>query len=183
VPDIDELNLPVAHVAEDRRLVLNDYLQSVTNPMVYAAGDAASKGSPLTPVSSHDANVVAANILERNKHRPDYRGGRGWPSLPPIAAVGLSEAAARQQIQNVRVNSAKVPDWYTPLRVGEPVHGYKILIEEGGRRIDRGTPRQAACPRGDKPVRPRDPPRSQRRRSEISDVGLSNRASDIGYML
>ncbi len=42
VPDIAELDLPAAGVAaENGRLRLNDYLQSVSNPLVYAAGDAA----------------------------------------------------------------------------------------------------------------------------------------------
>ena len=56
------------------RLELNEYLQSVSNPLVYAAGDTASAGPPLTPVSGHDGRVVAANILEGNFHKPDYRG-------------------------------------------------------------------------------------------------------------
>jgi glutathione reductase (NADPH) len=137
VPDIDELNLPTANVAVEKgRLKLNDYLQSVTNPIVYAAGDAATNGPPLTPVSSHDAKVVADNILEGNRHRPDYRGVPSVAfTLPAIAAVGLSEASARQQTSNLRVNSAKVPDWYTARRVGESVYGYKTLIEEGSGRI------------------------------------------------
>jgi glutathione reductase (NADPH) len=137
VPDLDELNLSIAGVATDgSRLQLNDYLQSVTNPSVYAAGDAAAKGPPLTPVSSHDAKVVAANILEGNHHRPDYRGVPSVAfTLPPIAAVGVSEAVARQQHPSVRVNSAKVPDWYTARRVGEAVYGYKTLVDEDSGRI------------------------------------------------
>jgi glutathione reductase (NADPH) len=137
VPEIDELNLPAANVAvADGRLRLNDYLQSVTTPIVYAAGDAAAKGPPLTPVSSHDAKVVAANILEGNRHRPDYRGVPSVAfTLPPIAAVGLSEAAARQRTPNVRVNCAKVPDWYTARRVAETVYGYKTLVEQDSGRI------------------------------------------------
>jgi hypothetical protein len=51
-----------------------DYLQSVSNPIVYAAGDAAAKGPPLTPVSSHDAKVVTTNILEGNLQQPDIAG-------------------------------------------------------------------------------------------------------------
>ena len=47
----------------DGRLQLNEHLQSVSNPRVYAAGDAAGVGPPLTPVSSHDAKIVAANLL------------------------------------------------------------------------------------------------------------------------
>jgi glutathione reductase (NADPH) len=131
VPDIEVLNLPAGGVAtEGGRLQLNDHLQSVTNPIVYAAGDAAAKGPPVTPVSSHDAKIVAANILDGNRHTPDYRGVPSVAfTLPPIAAVGLSEAAARQQHPNVRVNSADVPDWYTARRVGESVYAYKTLVD------------------------------------------------------
>jgi glutathione reductase (NADPH) len=107
IPDIDDLDLSAAAIAvEDGKLQLNDYLQSVSNPLVYAAGDAAEKGPPLTPVSSHDASIVAANILEGNRYRPDYRGVPSVAfTLPPIAAVGLSEAAARHHRPKVRVKT------------------------------------------------------------------------------
>src|SRR5262249_25558066 len=136
-PDLAALNLAEAGVVvEHGRIVLNEFLQSVSNPAVYAAGDAAAKGPPLTPVSSHDGKVVAANILEGNRHRPDYRGVPSVAfTLPPIAAVGLSEAAAREQEPTLRVNSATVPDWYTARRVGEPVYGYKTLVEDDSGRI------------------------------------------------
>jgi len=136
VPDLD-LNLSGAGIAvENGRLVLNEFLQSVSNPAVYAAGDAAAKGPRLTPVSSHDGKVVAANLLEGNRHRPDYRGVPSVAfTLPPIAAVGMSEAAARAAGLSFRVNCQKVPNWYTARRVGETVYGYKTLIEEGSGRI------------------------------------------------
>jgi glutathione reductase (NADPH) len=137
VPDIDGLNLPAGNVAiQDGRLQLNDYLQSVSNPIVYAAGDAAAKGPPLTPVSNHDAKIAAANILDGNRHKPDYRGVPSVAfTLPPIAAVGLSEAEARQQTQNLRVNSARVPQWFTARRLAETVYGYKTIIAENSGRI------------------------------------------------
>ena len=137
IPDIEGLNLSAADVAvENGRLKLNDFLQSVSNPVVYAAGDAATRGPPLTPVSSHEAKVVAGNLLEGNRHRPNYRGVPSVAfTLPPIAAVGLSEAAARQQGRKLRVKSAKTGDWYTARRVGEPVYGYKTLIDEDSGRI------------------------------------------------
>jgi len=136
-PDIAELDLEAGQVAaEDGHLRLNEYLQSVSNPIVYAAGDAAAQGPPLTPVSSHDAKVVAANILDGNRHRPDYRGVPSVAfTVPPVAAVGLSEEAARQQARKLRVSVAKVPDWYTGRREGEPVYGYKTLIEKESGRI------------------------------------------------
>jgi glutathione reductase (NADPH) len=137
VPDLAGLDLPAANVAvEDGRLRLNDFLQSTTNPIVYAAGDAAEKGPPLTPVSSHDGKVAAANILEGNLRRPDYRGVPSVAfTLPPIAAVGLSEEAARQQARALRVKSDSVPGWYTARRVGESVYAYKTLVDEDDGRI------------------------------------------------
>ena len=136
VPDLD-LNLSAAGIAvENGRVALNEFLQSVSNPAVYAAGDAAAKGPPLTPVSGHDGKVIAANLLEGNRHRPDYRGVPSVAfSLPPIAAVGMSEAAARAAGLAFRVNCQNVPDWYTARRIGETVYGYKTLIEEGSGRI------------------------------------------------
>lgn len=98
-PDFASLQLEKAGIeVEDGRLRLNDFLQSVSNPAIYAAGDAAQKGPPLTPVSSHDAKVVAANLIKGNHVRPDYRGVPSVAfTLPPIAAVGISEEQARKQ--------------------------------------------------------------------------------------
>jgi glutathione reductase (NADPH) len=136
-PDLEALDLAAAGVAVEKgRLVLNEFLQSVSNPAVYAAGDAAAKGPPLTPVSSHDGKVVAANLLEGNRHHPDYRGVPSVAfTLPPIAAVGLGEAEAHAAGLKFRVNREKVPDWYTARRVAETVYGFKTLIEEGSERV------------------------------------------------
>jgi glutathione reductase (NADPH) len=93
-------------------------------------------GIPRFSLFGKRSKVVAANILEGNRHRPDYRGVPSVAfTLPPIAAVGLSEAAARQRTPNVRVNCAKVPDWYTARRVAETVYGYKTLVEQDSGRI------------------------------------------------
>ncbi|HVY58488.1 MAG TPA: NAD(P)/FAD-dependent oxidoreductase [Xanthobacteraceae bacterium] len=137
VPDIDGLDLAAADVAmADGRIRLNDHLQSVSNPLVYAAGDAAEAGPPLTPVSSHDGRVVAANIIDGNRHRPDYRAVPSVAfTLPPIAAVGLSEAAARRENPNVQVKCADAADWYTARRMREPVYGYKTLVDPDTGRV------------------------------------------------
>jgi glutathione reductase (NADPH) len=136
-PDLAALNLAAAGVAVEKgRLVLNEFLQSVSNPAVYAAGDAAAKGPPLTPVSSHDGKVVAGNLLEGNRHRPDYRGVPSVAfTLPPIAAVGLSEVTAGAAGLKFQVKSQKVPEWYTARRVAETVYGFKTLVEEGSGHI------------------------------------------------
>lgn len=138
VPALGRLNLAAANVAVERgRLRLNDFLQSVSNPAVYAAGDAAQVGPALTPVSSHDAKVVAANLIDgNNSRRPDYRGVPSVAfTVPPIAAVGLREAEARSAGLRFTVKSERASDWYTARRLAEPVYGYKTLVEEGSGRI------------------------------------------------
>jgi glutathione reductase (NADPH) len=135
VPDLD--SLAVGNVEIDNgRLKPNEFMQSVSNPHIYAAGDAANVGPALTPVSSHDGRVVASNMLQGNQHKPNYRG---IPSvaftIPPIAAVGFSERSARETGLKFRVNSARVPDWFTARRLNESVYGFKTLVEEGTGRI------------------------------------------------
>ncbi|MDA8247989.1 MAG: hypothetical protein M0Z28_02330 [Rhodospirillales bacterium] len=44
----------------------------MSNPLVYAAGDAAASGPPLTSVSSHDAKAIAGNLLDGNRDRPAF---------------------------------------------------------------------------------------------------------------
>jgi glutathione reductase (NADPH) len=104
--------------------------------VVYAAGDAAASGLPLTPVASHQASVVAANLLEGNQRTPDYRGVASVVfSIPPLATVGLQEAAARQQGLHFRVNFKQTGDWKSSQRLGMRHTGYKLLIEEESGRI------------------------------------------------
>ncbi len=117
-------------------LALNEFLQSTSNPAVYAAGDAAGAGPPLTPVASHDGRVVAANLTGGNHARPDYRG---VPSvvftLPPLARAGLGEAEAEARGYRFRVNAGDSAEWYSSRRLREPVSGFKLLIEDGSEAI------------------------------------------------
>lgn len=49
-PALEQLDLPTGGVAaESGALLLNEYLQSVSNPSVYAAGDAAQVGGAANP--------------------------------------------------------------------------------------------------------------------------------------
>ena len=131
-PALGRLDLNAGDVAtKNGRLVLNEYLQSVSNPRVYAAGDAAQVGPPLTPVADHDGGVVAANMIEGNRYRPSYAGVPSVAfTIPPIAAVGLREAEARARGLRFRVSMAKVSDWFTARRQGEPTYGYKVLVDD-----------------------------------------------------
>ena len=138
VPEIDDLDLEVAGVAREKDGVsVNEYLQSVTNPAVYAAGDAvASGGFPLTPVAGMQGGIVAKNLLEGNSHTPNYAG---IPSVvfttPPLARVGLLEEAARAQGLRFTTHHEDTSGWYSSRRVAFPHTGFKTLVEERTERI------------------------------------------------
>ncbi len=137
-PEIDDMNLDVARVAWDERGVkVNEYLQSVSNPAVYAAGDAAASGGPpLTPVADHDGAIVASNMLKGNHQKPNYMGIPTVVfSIPPTASVGLSETEARKQGLKFRVKKEMTSTWYSSRRVAEKYSGYKVMVEEGTDRI------------------------------------------------
>lgn len=131
-PDLAPLNLAAAGVhVENGRIKLNEFLQSVSNLAVYAAGDAARNGPPLTPVSSHDAHVVAANLLRGNVRRPDYRGVPSVAfTVPPIASVGITEEQARAQGLKFRTKTQKANSWFTARQAAEAVYGFKVLVDE-----------------------------------------------------
>lgn len=137
VPAIDGLDLAVAGVdAVGRRIMLNEFLQSVSNPAVYAAGDAAAAGPALTPVAGYEGAVVAGNLLKGNHVRADYSIVPSVAfTVPPLATVGHTEESARQRGLRFRANLIDTSAWYSSRRVGETHSGSKVLIEEESGRI------------------------------------------------
>jgi glutathione reductase (NADPH) len=137
IPDIDDLGLDVGGVQREKRgVVVNEYLQSVSNPAVYAGGDAAASGPPLTPKADHDVAVITANLLGGNQRPVNYDGiASAAFSLPSIASAGLSEDAARAAGLKFRTKWQDTSGWFNTRRVGETVSGFKVLVEEGTDRV------------------------------------------------
>src|SRR6059036_3607579 len=137
VPEIDDLDLEVAGVKRERRgIVVNQFLQSVSNSAVYAGGDAAASGPPLTPKATHDAEVLTTNLLEGNRRTPKYDGfASAVFTLPPLASTGLTEDAARARNLKFRTNCQDTSGWFNTRRVGETTSGFKVLIAEDTGRI------------------------------------------------
>jgi glutathione reductase (NADPH) len=139
VPEIDDLALDVAGVEriDNGGIAVNEYLQSVSNPAVYAAGDAVASGSlPLTPVAGMQGGIVATNLLEGNTRSPNYEG---IPSVvfttPSLARVGLDEATARARGLRFTVHHDDTSGWYSSRRVALAHTGYKTLVEDDTERI------------------------------------------------
>lgn len=137
VPELDDLDLEAAGVAREKRgVAVDQYLQSVSNPAVYAGGDAAASGPPLTPKADHDAAVLAANLLEGNRRAANYDGlASAVFTVPPLASVGLGEEAARAAGLRFGIKRQDTSGWFNTRRVGETVSAFKVLVEEGSERI------------------------------------------------
>jgi glutathione reductase (NADPH) len=137
VPEIDDLDLAAAGVEREKRgVVVNEYLQSVSNSAVYAGGDAAASGPPLTPKAEHDAAVLMTNLLEGNRRTANYDGiASAVFTLPPLASTGLTETAARAAGRTFRTHRQDTSSWFNTRRVGETAAGFKVLIDESADRI------------------------------------------------
>lgn len=139
IPEVDDLGLNAAGIkrAADGGIAVNEYLQSVSNPSVYAAGDAVTDGGlRLTPVAAMQGAVVAANLQHGNIRTPNYQG---VPTVvfttPPLARVGLTEAAASAQRLKFTTRHEDTTGWFSSRRVKLGHTGYKTLIEEGTGRL------------------------------------------------
>ena len=138
-PNIDRLNLAEAGGVQYTRrgIIVNEYLQSVSNPAVYAAGEVvANMGLPLTPVASYDGAVVATNLIKGNTIMSNYTG---LPSvvytIPPLVSVGLQEEEVRDQRLRFKIKYKDTSGWASSRRVGETCAAFKVLIEEDTNRI------------------------------------------------
>jgi glutathione reductase (NADPH) len=132
VADVAELDLEKASVAVDKKgVVVNKYLQSETNPAIYACGDVADKGLPLTPLASYEGRIVTENILSGNKQTfADNPIPSAVFTVPTLASVGLTEKQAKAEKRSVTVTFQETSDWYTSRRIGEPFSGFKTLVDK-----------------------------------------------------
>jgi glutathione reductase (NADPH) len=140
VPKTTQLHLHRANVKTDDRgaVAVNEYLQSVSNPRFYAAGDATlpNGSAPLTPVAAHEGLIAASNLLHGNAKKPNYRG---IPSVvftvPALARVGLTESEARAQDMAVRVGSENSSQWFSNRRTRQTAAMFKTIVEESTDRV------------------------------------------------
>src|SRR5260370_5029933 len=119
VADSADLDLDAAGVTHDKSgIAVNEYLQSVSNPAVYAAGDAVSGGGfPLTPVAGMQGSILASNLLKGNHRTVNYTG---IPTVvfttPPLSRAGLTEEAAHAQGLHFVTHHDDTSSWYSSLR-------------------------------------------------------------------
>lgn len=132
IPAIAELDLEKGNVSfSDDGIETNTFLQSKTNPNVYACGDVSANGLPLTPLSGREGYIVSKNILKGNTKKYDLPV---IPSvvftLPNLASVGYSEEEAKNRYKNIIVKKASVAHWFNAKHINAPIYSYKIILNE-----------------------------------------------------
>ncbi|MGH9966082.1 MAG: dihydrolipoyl dehydrogenase family protein [Nitrososphaeraceae archaeon] len=148
IPNIDNLNLSAADIEYDNKygIKVNEFLQSISNPNVYSAGDATLNlgGSPLTPVAIYEGQIVSHNLLSdgdknnsnSNKIKPNYSG---IPSvvftIPTLCSVGIQELEAKEKGIRLKVKHQYTSSWFSSRRIGENHSSFKILLDENENTI------------------------------------------------
>lgn len=138
MPAIFDLDLLKANVKFSKKGVdVNEYLQSITNKHVYAAGDAAhTNGLPLTPVAVMEGHILASNLIKGNyKSFNDQAMPTVVFTIPSMASVGLTEKEAASKNLEYRVNYQTVPTWFNAKRLNEKHYAFKTLIDKGTDKI------------------------------------------------
>ncbi len=118
-------------------VAVNDFLQSISNPRVYAAGDAADTPGPkLTPIAVMEGNIAAKNLLYGNSVKAEYIGIPTTVfSSPPLAMVGMTEDEAVKKNIKVAVKKGEMTSWYNSIRRRVQKSFYKVIIDSESKRI------------------------------------------------
>ena len=133
-----DMGLDAANVKWSRKgVVVNEYLQSVSNPGVYAAGDSADTAGPkLTPIAVMEGNVAAKNLLHGNTVKADYAGVPTTVfASPPLAMVGITEDEAFRNGLKVTVKKGDMTSWYNSKRRKIPRSYYKVILDQDSNKI------------------------------------------------
>jgi len=137
VADVDGLDLAAANIAAEReRIALDPRLRSTSNAAVYVCGDAVATTPQLSPIATYEGRIVGRNIADGPLHVPDYAS---IPScvftVPALASVGLTQAAAEDKGIAVRAVVNDVHEWLSGRTYAERAAWAKVLIEEKTDRI------------------------------------------------
>ena len=105
-------------------------------PSVYVCGDAVPTSPQLSPIATYEGDIVGRNIVEGPKYSPDYASmATSVYTVPPLASVGLTEAAARQKGLAIDVHTNDMLDWFSAKTYAETVAWSKVIVDQSTDRI------------------------------------------------
>jgi glutathione reductase (NADPH) len=131
IANVDTLDLEAGQVEHNNgRVSVDRYLRSTSNPNVYVCGDAVPVSPQLSPIATYEGDIVGRNIVEGPTHSPDYEGmATSVFTVPALAAVGLTEAAARQKGFAIDVHVNDMLGWFSAKTYAETVSWSKIIVD------------------------------------------------------
>lgn len=134
--NVAPLNPHAAKIDLDHSAVkVNEYLQSVSAPHIYAVGDSAGKRQQ-SPVAWYEGPIAAHNAIKGNERKVDFSV---FPTaiftIPAVGQVGLTEVEALNR--GIKAKTTKLPYEYNPAAgVRNETEGMvKVVYEEGTERI------------------------------------------------
>ncbi|MEM8522959.1 NAD(P)/FAD-dependent oxidoreductase [Flavobacterium sp. PL12] len=132
VPSIEMLALDNATVKFDKSGVLvNDFLQSVSNPNFYACGDVSSKSLALSPLAGLQGYIVGNNVVKENSKEFEVPAIPSTVfSNPQLSSVGYTEEEANKHFKNIKIYKGDASHWYNAKKENNPIYAYKILVNE-----------------------------------------------------
>ncbi|MGB8401236.1 dihydrolipoyl dehydrogenase family protein [Bradyrhizobium sp.] len=137
VANVDTLDLPAGNVAHTNgRVAVDRHLRSTSNPRVHVCGDAVPISPQLSPIATYEGDIVGRNIVEGAKYSPDYGSmATSVYTVPALAAVGLTEAAAKQMGLAVAVHVNDMHAWFSARTYAESVAWSKVIVDQATDRI------------------------------------------------
>jgi glutathione reductase (NADPH) len=137
IANVDTLDLAAGNVKHaNGRVAVDRHLRSTSNPQVHVCGDAAPVSPQLSPIATYEGDIVGRNIVEGPKYSPDYASmATSVYTVPALAAVGLTEAAAKQKGFTIKVHTNDMYDWFSARTYAETVAWSKIIVDRATDRI------------------------------------------------
>jgi pyruvate/2-oxoglutarate dehydrogenase complex dihydrolipoamide dehydrogenase (E3) component len=132
--DVHAVGLDVVGVDSDARSVPVDEWGRVAEG-VWALGDLVGHGA-FTHMSMYEADVVVRDLLGQGGAPADYDAiPRVTFTDPEIGSVGLTESAARERFQNVRVGTVELSDTTRGWLHGPGGTGFITVVEDADRGV------------------------------------------------
>jgi glutathione reductase (NADPH) len=137
VANVDTLNLASGNIEHaNGRVAVDRYLRSTSNVKVYVCGDALSISPQLSPIATYEGDIVGRNIVEGPKHSPEYGSmATSVYTVPALASVGLTEAAARQKESAIEIHANDMLEWFSARTYAETEAWSKIIVDRTTDRI------------------------------------------------
>jgi glutathione reductase (NADPH) len=132
IANVDTLDLAAGNVEHaNGRIAVDRHLRSISNPLVHICGDAVPISPQLSPIATYEGDIVGRNIVEGPKYSPYYASmATSVYTVPALAAVGLTEAAARQKGLAIDVHRNDMHEWFSARTYAETVAWSKIVVDQ-----------------------------------------------------